>query len=239
MPYCSHCGVEVDEKVKSCPLCRAPIQQLSRDPAGMPEYAQVEYKEERVALPADYRRRFALYLLSLVFFTPLLVVLVIDVVYSGRVDWSLYVAASLFTVWAYSVIPLLLLGRVLAIVVSYVAVSAGFLWLLDYLHGPPYWFYSVGLPILAILALVSCAVVLASVKVKRKGANIAAFVLAGIAAFCVGIDVVIAVNIANTGAPAVGWSAIVAVSLLPPAGFLLYAQYGVARRIDFRRRFHV
>jgi len=195
VPYCSHCGVEIDHKVKSCPLCLAPIQQLPRDPEGMPEYAQVEYKEDRVRLPAEYRRRFALYLLSLVFFTPLLVVLVVDVVHSGKVGWSLYVAASLLTVWAYSVIPLLLLGRVLAIVSSYLAVSAAFLWVLDHLHGPPWWFYSVGLPILAVLAVVSCAVVLASVKVKRKGANIGAFVLAGIAAFCVGVDIVIATHL--------------------------------------------
>lgn len=239
MPYCSHCGVEVDHKVESCPLCRAPIQQLPRDPEAMPEYAQVDYKEARVRLPAEYRRRFAVYLLSLVFSTPLLVVMVIDFVQSGALDWSLYVAAALLTGWAYSVIPLLVRRRVVAIVLSYVAVSAGFLWVLDYLLGPPWWFYSVGLPILAVLAVVCCAVVVSSLKVKRKGANIAAFVLVGIAVFCIGVDVVIAAHMRGAAALTIGWSAIVAVALLPSAGFLLYLQYGIARRIDFRRKFHV
>ncbi|MFN2310877.1 MAG: hypothetical protein ABR590_02330 [Spirochaetia bacterium] len=239
MPYCSHCGVEVDPKATSCPLCRAPIQALPRDPGGMPEYAQVDYKEEHVQLPAEYRRRFALYLLSLVFFTPLLVVLIIDLVQNGALDWSLYAAAALLTAWAYAVIPLLLLGRVVAIVFFYVTVSAGFLWVVDNLHGSPWWFYSVGLPILVVLAVVCSVVVAASLKVKRKGANVGAFVLAGIVVFCVGVDVVITMNLSGAGVPAFGWSAIVAGALLPPAGFLLYVQYGIARRIDLRRRFHV
>ena len=33
MPYCSRCGVEVDEGVPACPLCRAPIQRLDEGEA--------------------------------------------------------------------------------------------------------------------------------------------------------------------------------------------------------------
>jgi hypothetical protein len=31
MPYCSRCGVEVDDSVARCPLCDAPIQKFSED----------------------------------------------------------------------------------------------------------------------------------------------------------------------------------------------------------------
>lgn len=237
MPYCSQCGVELDAKVHACPLCRAPVQAAAHSAGALPEYAPFDYPEEHLKLPAAYGRRFAVYLLSLIFVTPVLIVLVVNLVYGRGLNWSLYVAASLFTVWAYSVIPLLLYGRAGSMVAAYVGVSALFLWVIDRLHGEPFWFRSLGLPVVAVVTLVCSAVVLASVRVKSKGANIAAFVLLGLAALCVGIDVVIALNL--NGAPRVGWSAIVTVAVIPTAAFLLYLQYGVARRIDFRRHFHV
>ena len=34
MPYCSRCGVEVDDYTDFCPLCEAPIQRLDENGAG-------------------------------------------------------------------------------------------------------------------------------------------------------------------------------------------------------------
>jgi len=68
MPYCSRCGVEVDEGTAACPLCATPIQSLDdtecKDGTG-PYPQHIIDPEDTYRLSRAERRRIAVELLTL------------------------------------------------------------------------------------------------------------------------------------------------------------------------------
>ncbi|HCO49597.1 MAG TPA: hypothetical protein DIT55_09330, partial [Spirochaetaceae bacterium] len=103
------------------------------------------------------------------------------------------------------------------------------------LTGDTSWAWRLALPIAIFSELVFAALLLQIRNAKRKGLNILAYILVGVALDCLGIEIFIDLYV--SGAIRMSWSAITALALVPIAGFLIYFHYRVATTTNLRRLF--
>ncbi|GAB6088962.1 hypothetical protein [Spirochaeta dissipatitropha] len=239
MPYCSECGVELDPEVSACPLCGIEICKSHAAPTGSQDYAESNEIEDMLAhRPPGYERKLAMQILSVVFVTPILVSLVVDWLLSGQATWSLYVGVSLAALWVYSVFPLLFYRHLWLILGASIFMTGFLMWAVDVLDPRARWFWGIGMPILAVLVLIVAMVTGFSLLSRRRGANIAAFVLLGIIGFCTAIDVITKIYVESSD-PLLTWSLIIVAALLPVAGFLLYFHYALSKKINLRKKLYL
>lgn len=99
--YCAKCGVQLAETEKSCPLCGtvAYHPELARDVAE-PAYPRGKY-------PARPPRSFVgQVVLSELFLLPFIVVLLVDLQFSGHITWSGFVMGGLLVSYVMLVLPM-------------------------------------------------------------------------------------------------------------------------------------
>ncbi len=103
MPYCVHCGVEVDSGVSACPLCQTPIS----DPGdrGTPPPHPFYPQNPAPAIP-KVSRRVVFALLALLLFIPTGVTVVCDLSLGGGISWSALVLGAAIALTACNAILL-------------------------------------------------------------------------------------------------------------------------------------
>lgn len=98
MSYCVQCGVELSDYHKECPLCNT----LVVNPTGVTYTFNTDYPDYRVISTSDVRRvkRYVTgTILSVLFFVYSVITLIIDVLVSKSVTWSLIPITSLALLW--------------------------------------------------------------------------------------------------------------------------------------------
>ncbi len=234
MPYCDQCGVEVDAYVDACPLCAAPIT-----PEGRRTKKKKSRFPDRSAPEEDNGRRgiirfLAWEIVSITLGTALAIVLLTNLIVDWAVTWSWYPMAAIFMAWLLASFPLLLPGRPLVIS----ALSAGsillFLAFIDFIDDLAVnWFLHIALPISVLVILITTAVILLSVKMKKKGFNIAAFILFGHSY----VDVIFIFHLQQT--VRLSWSVFVVIPVLFTGLFCLYVHYRLRRATNLKKWFQL
>jgi hypothetical protein len=200
MIICSHCGAE-GAGGTTCPRCG-------------------------LALPAD---RSASGIIGLACGLAATAGLVLDYARHGSLGWSLVGLASSAIAWILIGFPMLTYRRPAIFLPVMAAGSLAYLWGLDALAGGSGWFLPLGLP-LALSAMASGALsAVLSVKARRRGPNIGAFILFGCTLACLAVEGILSLH--ARGELSLTWSAIVAVAALPLA-FLLLGIQGRLRQPD-------
>jgi hypothetical protein len=147
--------------------------------------------------------------------------LIVDFVLNHGFPWSLVCLASSALAWLLVGFPLLYPRRPTLFLAVMCGSSVAYLWALERLLGG-HWFLGLGLPIaLAAMASASLTVFLC-LRARRRGPNIAAFVLLGGTLICLAVENILSLYF--SGAFSFTWSAIVAASALPTAALLLGIQ---------------
>ena len=225
MPYCSKCGVEVDQGVEKCPLCQLPINGIEEDVIPPKKYPDVPVEHPKKApLTPQQKRVRAWEIVGASLLIPFLIVVFTDLIVNETVSWARFPMIALLLAWMLTTFPLIFTKRPLIIIVGEVLSVLIFLVLIDYLHDWKIdWFYKLALPNLAVLILISSAVVLLSNQSKRKGANIAAFILFGVGALNLSLDLIIMSTLREK--ITITWSLFVLVPCFIIGGFLLYLHY--------------
>jgi uncharacterized membrane protein YvbJ len=91
MPYCSRCGIEVDDYVQICPLCRIPIQHTENDKdTGKRKFPFTHTKEIKDSLSRKQKRHMTWGIISLLVFIPIFVILAIRFLYADFFTWEGY-----------------------------------------------------------------------------------------------------------------------------------------------------
>ena len=225
MPYCSKCGVEVDQGVENCPLCQLPINGIEKDILPPKKYPDVPVEPPgKAPMTTEQKRVRAWEIVGATLLIPFLIVVFTDLIVNETVSWARFPMIALLLAWMLATFPLLFAKRPLIIITGEVLSVLIFLVLVDYLHDWVIdWFYKLALPNLAILILIASAVTILSTQAKRKGANIAAFILFGLGALNLGLDLIIISTLA--GKITITWSLFVLVPCFIIGGFLLYLHY--------------
>ncbi|MHA1303757.1 MAG: DUF6320 domain-containing protein [Candidatus Heimdallarchaeaceae archaeon] len=231
MPYCSRCGVEVDPGIEKCPLCNTPIQKLDDEKVEyIKKYPDEPVIEKRIGKRTDKeKRQLALEILSVSILIPLLIVTFIDLIISRSITWAKFPILVLVFIWLTAAFPLQFPKKPIVLVLGEVGTVLAFLFLIDYfIDWQVEWFLEYALPIIILTILIASLVILASMLVKRKGANVAAFVLFGIGVLVFSLEFTITRTIS--------WSLFVLTPTVVIGGFLLYLHFRFMRKIDLKEK---
>ncbi|MGC9468364.1 MAG: DUF6320 domain-containing protein [Anaerolineae bacterium] len=213
MPYCVNCGVELKSDAKECPLChvRVVLPAELREPT-----VDSAPPQQRDVVTGDFNKYLWIQVISALMAIPALLSLVVNAVFGDGLTWSLYVVASLATVWVWCISPFLYRRNIVPLwIVIDAAALLGLLYVVNALPPASNWFLPLALPIITCLTLL----VLVIVELIRRGVlrelHIVAAALVAIAVLCIVIEG--AVDLYLTGALRLQWSLLVLVSSLPLA----------------------
>jgi hypothetical protein len=239
MPYCPKCGVELDEGLTSCPLCKSPVigeKDGKENPAGA--FPETAYDPETLeGLTVSDRKKVAMEVISVSFAIALAVTVLINLTVNKTVSWSLFPVSSLIFLWVVISSMIVFEGRTWLIYAIIGPSILVFVFCLDVLDGPVKWFLDVGLPLVLVLELVVALTTLFVSLMRRKGMNLIAIILLGINFLCLGIDGVLTHRFG--GQMSFGWSVVVSIALVPISAFLFYLHYRITKQASLKKLFRL
>ena len=236
MPVCRNCGVELDEGVDRCPLCRTPLEGAAEHGQEISPPSAAEQAAGGSAGPLTRLRLWEI--VSLFDATGAAVVLAADFAYSRAITWARFPLLSIVFLWMAATVLLFLRRRRLLLLIGETAALAVFLQALDLLLPGEPWFLTLALPLSVLVATLIGADYAAARALKPRVFAILAVVLASAGLFMLGLEAVI--NLEFSGAFRLSWSLVVFGCCVPLVGLLLYIQYRLkATRKDMRKIFHL
>lgn len=238
MPYCSQCGVEVDDSVETCPLCQTPIQRL--DESGLPRKPYPESVAGSPPVPPltmGEKMAISRTITTIGFLIPLLFITAIDVFINRRITWSAIVNDALLGTLMVVLMCLFAWRRPYFLTFLIHLVMSAFLLILSFLVESGSWIWQVGLPLSGISFLLVFLCLWVVRRFRRRGPNVAGTILIALALFCGAIDLILVFY--YDAQTKMGWSFIAASVLLPTAALLFYIQTPRFAHSRFRRFFHL
>lgn len=243
MAYCQSCGVLFKDSLKSCPLCGSdPARErpAASDAGGLdfpnekPFFQAVLEKE---AITADQKRVIFFELSALVFGSAMAAVILADLLINRGFTWSRYAAPPIAYAFLLIGIPLILHRRPWIVFSVLAAGLLAMLFLFDIYNGRLDWFLNYALPITlwAEGLFAGCAAIIAAVK--RKGLNVLSITFLFASLFCLGLELILSLNI--LGRPLLAWSAVVTAAAVPLAGIFFYLHVRIVNRASLKKLFRV
>ncbi len=160
MAYCIKCGVELDDKLETCPLCNIPVIDLETlKPKKIHEensfaFSGVTTREISEILTQPLMHRIShktAALFSITMLIPVITVLLIDILTHNAVTWSFYPILSVIYIWLSLVFPFLFkTGKRLNFLINFIVASVIFLLLVDGFIPPVSWAWY---PIMSLILL--------------------------------------------------------------------------------------
>jgi hypothetical protein len=256
--YCPRCGVILEADL--CPLCGAAAVEekpVSAESGGVaypltPRGAAVIDDVPVSRVPEDpgadaldgidelsvlERGRVAVELVSVALGFALAVTLLIDLFAEGRLGWSRYSSIGIVGAWLFTTMPIILRRKVWLQFAVFAPSLVLLVFLLDELGDRPGWFPTLGLPIVLLGDGVAAFIIALVTAMHRKGLNVLAVFLSGIAAFCVGLEGII--DFDTNHVLALSWSVVVAFALVPISGLMFYLHYRIMNRASLRKLFRL
>jgi hypothetical protein len=233
MAYCPKCGVELGAEARACPLCGTRIEK--KDEA-LPDREEKKPEAEPQASPHKRQGARAVEILSVLAGIAAVLELGIDLYSSGGLSWSPIAIVSMAMVWLAAAMPLILKGKPWLVFAVLAPGELALLFLIDVFDRAPWWYFRVGMPVYLVSLGLALAVVVLTAISKRRGLNVAGFVLAGAALECLAIEIIL--ELAAGRLLRLVWSPIVALACIPAAGLLIYLHYRVVNK-PLRRKLHL
>ncbi|MBI9100126.1 MAG: hypothetical protein JEY91_16710 [Spirochaetaceae bacterium] len=238
MPYCSRCGVEVDEEVKKCPLCSTNIQELTPEISPFSKYPE-KTAPHSIAPKRNKKemRRMAAIFVTFGLLIPASIAIAADVVINGTVTWGSYTISSLIYIWVLILLPLLYYRRPVLTLLAYYLSTLFYLYSIDTFSGGLFWFTGLAFPITTTTAALIIFNLFIIRHSKIKGINILSYVVFSLGLECIGID--FSVSLFLTGTIGLGWSFIVLSAAIPAAGLLYYIHHKIKKPLIKKEYFHI
>ncbi len=232
MPYCVICGVETDEK--TCPLCGTAIiipnshKKDEKDDALYPYPDRIDEIYHKIDI--KYARHLSMLLMSV----PAGVVLLVNLISSGAIDWSLYVIGALICVYCWLLVPIFYrFKRPYPYVAIGIISLIGYLFIIANMNDGMKWFLDLALPI----TIASFAYILPFVVAVRRLEwqpllrAAAASVLTGI--FLMSLDFICDLYI---GSVQLNWSLYALLPLLALSGLFLLLEKKEGLKNEIKKR---
>ncbi len=235
MSYCVNCGVELSAGAAYCPLCGVEVLN-PRSPVTAPPARR--YPD----VPIDgYRRgyRDLVLPLALMLLLPVGITLACDWLISGRLSWSLYVAASIALAGVFILLPLGLRRSQPILCVAVDALASGaFLGVLNILiQTSRDWFFPIALPITGAMSALALTVTILFTYSRMGKLVKLAVILFALAVAAVAFDCILSLG---TGAAHVlSWSPLVAVPCIILGAVALLIHSNRRLKEKMRQRFFI
>jgi hypothetical protein len=232
MTICAHCGVELDDGMKICPLCGKDAENNEEQ-----KYVSNNYPSNIIKLRKKEKRKFLWELSGVITFSAIVVCTLVDLLVSKGLKWSLYSDIVVSAIWVILTLFRFVHKRTIllfALILLTILVS---LFMIDFISMDKEWFFPVGLPItLAAFAVVGIVMVLYRTA-RLKGLNIIALALVVLSGFCILLEITLDTYL--NGAVHLRWSLIAAISVIPVALVFLFYHYRLQKGKRLDSLFHI
>lgn len=232
MSYCVHCGVELSDTARACPLCHTPVIDPSRTaepqrPSPFPTKAGAVPPVSRVEAGV---------LLTVILASISVVCAVLNIFLRAEHIWSLYVIGGALLLWVWLVPPFFYrkFPLVLRLLFDVAAVAVYVLLISMALHGAD-WYLGLALPI--ILAAGAVVLFLGLVLPRRSILTSVTLIIGSLGFFALCAELFLDRWFEHTWDP--GWSLVVlaiSVAIIVP---LIIIRRVPSLREEVRRRFHM
>jgi hypothetical protein len=218
---CNDCGVILDADMDECPLCG---------------HREEESKKESKGLKLP-RKGLMWELFSIILGAAALIILVTDYAGERTLEWSAIPVGSIIYVWLLLTFMHIFGERHLYFMffLHYLS-TIGLLILIDSVHIPITWVYSLGIPIATLVSLSLIAGAASLRRCRFPGLQLLGHWFVILALFPVGLQTAISIHL---GQFHLSWSLIACISLIPAALLFYYLHYRMKLWIDLRNYFHV
>jgi hypothetical protein len=232
MILCTNCGVELEDGIKTCPLC-------GKDPHGKSESepSSFSYPSDIMHLQKRETRQYLWELSGIVAFSAIAVCTIVNLIVNKEVSWSLYCDASIAASWLilslflhYYKRPLLMMPGIM------VSILLGLL-ITDLASNGLSWFFPVGMPITVSVFASAGIIMLLYNAASLKGLNIIAVGLIVLSGFLIVLETILDSHI--YGEVTLRWSLITAISLLPVILILFFYHYRLKKGKRLDSYFHI
>ena len=209
MPYCVHCGVELEGSEKQCPLCQTKVldpngRELSGTALGFP--IRMEEPKRKI------NTRFFVLLAGVVLLFPLIIVVLIDLAFSNNLTWSLYVLGAEICLWAFVILPISCPHKPVYLYLGVdLITTAGYVLLIYLASNGTGWYFPLALPLILSVGGATLLVVLICRRKEINNVEKSGWVLIVLSALMAIID--FAVCYYMTGTFSVSWSLYAAIPL--------------------------
>ncbi len=228
--YCPSCAVEVESRLKFCPLCDDDLQAEMPEVSG--EYPR-DIPDQEVELPVSYgvKRAWSMLAVSLLGVIAMMICGVVNMVQNSSQSWASYVhlgvlgAIGMLAIWFYLWgRPLVLFGG-LMLVVALLTVG------LDNVTPPLTWSTEVALPIWGVFTACFGGWLYLVLRLRLPRSLVAITAMAPIGVFCVLLDLLV------QGSPekGFGWSMPVVICLIVVMAGLTIARHYIVRNPRWQR----
>jgi len=212
MPYCPKCGVEVDDIITECPLCKFPIPNVGREE--IKESLQAKYPvANNIYLEHKQKIKSQIFFVIIVILISALVVLsVVEFVYPVKGTITSYLFIVLLSLFIYSFLVFGFLNRGLTILGMTLTTMVITFFLSKINDGN--WFKTYALPLIIVVYInvVAFDYIYRHSKKKNRFGYLPAFSLLICSSLCLGIESIISLNI--YGVIHLTWSLIVSVTCI-------------------------
>ncbi len=238
MPYCSKCGVEVEQTNKNCPLCHFPIPDVTIDHELEIENRFPDVKNIYTQLALDFKNK-AFYALTFLLLGNAIGLMYTNFMLDGELSWSLYSGITFFALWVYLIFIFRYVKSISKSIIGSAINTLLLLAVLDVINGKFEWFVPLGLPAVFMALVFLLINYYMWIKSKNKGLHTVAFSLFLGIGYCIGLEFFINQYIHNSGV--LIWSVNVALNIVPWALLMLYIHYQIPVWIkeEIKKRFHI
>jgi len=238
MPYCSRCGVEVDDNIRSCPLCNSPIQYLDENNKPLTYYPKdipTQQSQKR-----EFHKGAFLLLMTIIAFIPIAINISADLLYNHAITWSPIPVFAILSAYGIIFIVTNLYKYPISLGFALFADLSLFLFsLAQVIPGDKSWFLPLGLPITSIVFLTILVMTLFIIYSKRKGFNLFGVILITAAVQTYFIDLFVSRFVSQINQISLSWSLFVVFSCIPISLFFFYLHYIKRVPLKFKRIFHL
>jgi hypothetical protein len=182
MKRCDNCGVEVEDDLVRCPLCRARLDE---------EAEEVEERDEPAQETVSHARFWLWEVFSLLAFAAALVTFASDFAFGFDVTWSRYPLIAIGFIWLSATVLIGLAEHPVLRLLGETGAVAVFLYGLELLTPVSGWFLPLGLPITILTAALAAASALIIRKLTLSSLPAIAVIILASGVFVVGLELII------------------------------------------------
>ncbi len=237
MPYCSRCGVEVDDNIKFCPLCNSKIQHFNKTPVIPENFPTDSMIPSDYQLPFEKKKKIIWSIFSFLLAITLFIIFAVNFLLNRTITWGWIPIFSILLCWGITAIIYYLYKKIYFFILSVFILIMTYLFFILLLFHNLNIFFLLALPILISIFINIFFFIIILKNIKKKGYNIIGFLLIATTLLCICIDAIITFFI--TSKFLITWS-IVAIALsFPLTIFFFYIHYILKWTPDIKKIFHI
>jgi len=231
---CKNCGVELEDDMMACPLCREPVNGNAPVNTQVPYGTQTFQGYGEMSKP---QKKFTWEIISIILLSAAIATFVVNFIINRRVTWSEYPVAICLTIFCYVSLFAFWDRTTLVDMAGGFILSSLCLIVLDLFTAGIQWSIKLAVPLLFVGNIIA-AVLIAVIRQSRyKGINLIAYGFLAAAILCIFIDG--SLSSFEGGSFQIKWSVIVVACTIPVVGVLPFVHFRLKKGRSLERTFHV